>query len=159
MQVDERRCSCPRRRCCGDHQLEICARHISAAAEYFPTVSAVGQKCLSMRRPTPIHPVCRRSPRASSCRARTNVDKCRVPSPTALIGPCSSLRAAALGRLVGSEAEKLECFKMAIRFAYRGWLPWRRFVACPDHMRRITKRRPMALSGPWRPNLHIYYTA
>ena len=73
-----------------------------------------------MRRPMPIHPVCRRSPCASS-RALTWKN---VVSRARQLRSARLLRiwAAALGRLDGSVAEKLGDSKLAMRFACCGWL-------------------------------------
>ena len=95
-----------------------------------------------MCRPMLTHPVCRRSPCDSSC----------VLTWTNVVSRARQLRsarllrvwAAALGRLVGSVAEKLGDFKTAIHFACRGWL-------CGADSQRVWRIRVASINVARRP--------
>ena len=98
----------------------MCATHACNHSAHVPTLSASGQKHPDMCRPMLTHPACCWPACASACALTwTNV----VSRARQLRSACLlRVRAAALGRLVGSVAEKHRDLKVAMHFACRGWL-------------------------------------
>ena len=147
------------------------ARVLVGAAEVTFSLSHVRASSLPLLSPRPDH-VSKRSeapwhvssdahsscvPSATVCLlVGAHLDKCRVPSPAASIGSSPSHLGGCLGsaeRLGGREAWR---FQAGDAVCVPRLSLWRRFAACPEHARGIAQRRPMAVSGPWRPHLCVY---
>ena len=99
----------------------------------------------------------------SSCVPSTTVcllvwltlDECRVPSPAALIGSSPSHLGSCLGpagRIGGGEAL---IFQGGDALCVPRLAPQRQFAAYLERACGIAKRRPCAVSGPWRPHLCV----
>ena len=152
MQVDERRCSFARRRCRGDLQLQPCARLMPAITQLMSqpcqqavrsTLTCAGRCSLIL---CAVGHVC-----LAVC---AHLDECRVPSPEASTGPSPSHLGCCLGSvewLGGGGARSFEDGDAVCvpRLALR-----RRFAVCLEDARGITRCRPSALSGRWRPHLY-----
>ena len=97
----------------------MCAPHRCHCSAHTPIVSANGQQRPGMCRPTLIHAVCCQPPCGSSCALTWMNVVSRAPQLRSARVLC--IRAASLGRLVGSVAKKLGYSKLAMNFACRGW--------------------------------------
>ena len=153
MQVDERRRSFACWRCGGDLQLEVCARLMFATAQVMSrpcqqsvrsALACVGRRSLIL---CAVGHVC-----LAVC---AHLDECRVPSPAASI----ELSPAHLGgyfgsagRLGGGEAWR---FQVGDALCAPRLAPQRQFAAYLERACGIAKRRPCAVSGPWRPHLCV----
>ena len=85
-----------------------------------------------------------------------HLDECRVPSPSASIGPSPSRSGGCLGSvewLGGGEARR---FQGGDALCVPRLAPQRRFAAYLERAHGIAERRRMAVSGPWRPHLCVY---